>query len=264
MTTTSVDGIVEEYLRHLETALSQLPDARRRQLVAQIKEHIEEARSQLPEESEPAVRNLLDRLGRPEDIAAEALADGAPTGDGQQHRRWIVALFALAILLALGIAIFAITRPSPKGQAASSTRPTTTSPASTSTTRPTTTAPPATVSNPLASGTYANGSPGTPHYFLSVSSSSSGDLTGSVNYLYQDGQTSVVFTFDGSDQNGTATVRPTSVPQNGAASQNPATVPAVISATYGQGSVDLGECVSYLHFAQSLAQCTFTDSPQAP
>jgi hypothetical protein len=50
------------------------------------------------------------------------------------------------------------------------------------------------------------------------------------------------------------------VPQNGSASQNPTTVPAAISATYGPGSITLGECSSYLHFVQSMAQCTFSRS----
>jgi hypothetical protein len=55
-------------------------------------------------------------------------------------------------------------------------------------------------------------------------------------------------------------LHPTSVPQNGSASQNPATVPAAISATYGQDSITLGECPSYLHFVQSMTQCTFASS----
>ncbi len=265
MTTTSVDEIVEEYLKHLDAALSQIPATRRRQLMIEIREHIDQARSELPEESEVAVRNLLSRLGRPEDIAAEALADGPPSADGQPHRRWIVGIVVLAVLLALGIGLFAVTRPSAtSGHSATGTTPTTTNRPATSTAPSTATTPPPTVTNPLASGTYVNGSPGTPHYFLVVSSSPGGDLTGSVDFLYQDGQTSVVFTFQGSGQNGAATLRPTTVPQNGSASQNPSTVPAVISATYGQGSVDLGECTSYLHFVQSMAQCTFTRSPPGP
>lgn len=103
-----------------------------------------------------------------------------------------------------------------------------------------------------------------PHYFLTVSGSSDGTFTGSVDFLYQDGQTSVVFTFDGTGQNGAATLRPTSIPQVGEASQNPATVPAVISATYENGSVTLGECNSYLSSVQSLSQCTFTKSLEGP
>ena len=81
MTTTAVDGLVDEYLRNLEAALGQVPEPRRGQLVSEINEHIEQARAQLPEETETSVLNLLDRLGRPEDIAAEALADEPPADD---------------------------------------------------------------------------------------------------------------------------------------------------------------------------------------
>ena len=58
-----------------------------------------------------------------------------------------------------------------------------------------------------------------------------GSLTGSVNFLYQDGQTSVVFTFDGTVQGLIATLTPTQVPQDGAASQPMGTVPTAISAS---------------------------------
>jgi hypothetical protein len=121
------------------------------------------------------------------------------------------------------------------------------------------------VVNPLTNGVYVNGTQSVPHYYLSLSSVAAGALTGTVGFVYQDGQSSVVFTFDGSSHNGVATLRPTSIPQGaGSASQDPSTVPSAISATYDQGAVNLGECTSYLHFAQSLAQCSFTYSPQGP
>jgi len=126
MTNGTVDGIVEEYLRHLNDALGELPDVRRRQLVDQITEHIQVARSQLPEQSEAALRNLLDRLGPPEDIAAEALTDGPPAGGWRPGRNRIAAFFALVVLLAIGLGVFASTRPATKtNQASTSTVPTT-------------------------------------------------------------------------------------------------------------------------------------------
>jgi hypothetical protein len=117
----------------------------------------------------------------------------------------------------------------------------------------------------LPDGIYVDGGEGTPHYFISLKNGTGGGISGSVAFLYQDGQTSVVFTFDGTVQSGVATLHPISIPQNGgSASQNPATVPSVLSATLGSKSIALGECTSYLHFTESLAQCQFIFSSRGP
>lgn len=67
------DGLVDDYLERLNAELADLPRARRRELVQEISEHIAEARSHLAAQSEAEIRALLERLGEPEDIAAEAL-----------------------------------------------------------------------------------------------------------------------------------------------------------------------------------------------
>jgi len=67
-----VDKLVSDYLRRLNGELRGLPRARRRELVDEISEHIAEARAGLESENEAAIRTLLDRLGDPEEIAAEA------------------------------------------------------------------------------------------------------------------------------------------------------------------------------------------------
>jgi uncharacterized membrane protein len=72
----STDKLVEDYLDRLELELADFPSARRRELVQEISEHIAEARAALESESEADIRNLLDRMGDPADIAAEAR--GAP------------------------------------------------------------------------------------------------------------------------------------------------------------------------------------------
>jgi uncharacterized membrane protein len=66
------DKLVEAYLKRLNSELRDLPRARRRELVDEITEHISEARSDLEVEDEAAIRTLLDRIGAPEDIAADA------------------------------------------------------------------------------------------------------------------------------------------------------------------------------------------------
>ena len=79
MTTADIDQIIADYLHRLDVALSRLPESRRRQLVTEIDEHIKEARAELSDQSEASIRELLDRVGQPDDIAAEAGAPQAST-----------------------------------------------------------------------------------------------------------------------------------------------------------------------------------------
>lgn len=69
---TSADSIVHDYLGRLESELAGVPRAGRREVLDEIKAHIAEGRAWLPEDGEIGVRNLLERLGEPSDIAAEA------------------------------------------------------------------------------------------------------------------------------------------------------------------------------------------------
>ena len=70
MTPTS-EQLVKDYLERLERELGDLPRARRREIIDEISAHIAEARA-AGVEDEASVRSLLDRLGDPADIAAEA------------------------------------------------------------------------------------------------------------------------------------------------------------------------------------------------
>lgn len=152
----------------------------------------------------------------------------------------------------------------PLNSSGESTKPEATAPTTTTTTplvTPTTTIP---LPSPVAqTGIYVDGGQGTPHYILALNNGSNGKVSGSVDFLYQDGQTSVVFTFVGtlSGAGTLATLTPISVPQNnGSASQTPGSIPSQISATLSQGYINLGECTGYLHFVQSEAACGFTFS----
>ena len=68
----TADRAVTTYLKHLDADLADLPPARRREIVDEITEHIAAARAELPAENEAETRSLLERLGDPADIAAEA------------------------------------------------------------------------------------------------------------------------------------------------------------------------------------------------
>src|SRR5258707_3088044 len=72
------DPLVDDYLRRLDAAASALPAPRREELVSEIRDHLQEALRQIPVGGEAAVRNVLDRLGPPEEIAAAAARPAPP------------------------------------------------------------------------------------------------------------------------------------------------------------------------------------------
>ncbi|GAA1231622.1 HAAS signaling domain-containing protein [Oryzihumus leptocrescens] len=75
MSTPSAEDLVLDYLSRLEAAASHLPPERRVELVEEIRSHIDAARESGEARDPAAVRNLLDRLGSPEEIAAAAAPD---------------------------------------------------------------------------------------------------------------------------------------------------------------------------------------------
>ena len=103
-----IDAFVHEYLARLEAAAAGLPTERRTELIGEVREHIEAAISEEAVPTEAAVRNVLDRLGSPEEIvAAEAQPfDGAsgpaaigPDGSATATRAGIGLLEVVALLL---------------------------------------------------------------------------------------------------------------------------------------------------------------------
>ncbi len=97
---TAADHLIDEYLERLNDELADLPRARRRELVREISEHIEAARADLPAQDEREIRELLERLGDPMDIAVEAHA-GAEPATRPRVGAWEVA--AIILLLVGGI-----------------------------------------------------------------------------------------------------------------------------------------------------------------
>ena len=70
--TTEADALILRYLQELEAELHGLPANRRQELLDEVGGHIAAARAELDPETEAGVRTLLERLGEPADIAAEA------------------------------------------------------------------------------------------------------------------------------------------------------------------------------------------------
>ncbi len=78
--------------RRLERAAAQLPRSRRAELVAEIREHIDDALLEAGAADEVVVRNVLERLGPPEEIVAAAGPVQRRSG-----RLELAAMIALAI-----------------------------------------------------------------------------------------------------------------------------------------------------------------------
>ena len=94
MTTMRRDPLVDDYLRRLEAAAADLPRERRAELVGEIEEHVDAALAESGDD-ETAVRNVLERLGSPEEIAAAAA--GPPTAAPERGRLETAALLVLSV-----------------------------------------------------------------------------------------------------------------------------------------------------------------------
>lgn len=69
------EAILAQYFRRLEQALGGLPPERRTQIIEDLRAHVEECLRAEPEHSDATVMAILDRVGDPDEIAREALAD---------------------------------------------------------------------------------------------------------------------------------------------------------------------------------------------
>lgn len=79
MSITQTDHLVEDYLRRLEAAAAKvLTRERATELVGEIRSHIHDALQAGGALDEAGVRNVLERIGPPEEIALAAL-DGSPS-----------------------------------------------------------------------------------------------------------------------------------------------------------------------------------------
>jgi hypothetical protein len=95
MTTMRRDPLVDDYLHRLEAAAAGLPRERRTELVEEIEQHIGEALEDGHDES--TVRNVLERLGSPEEIAAAA----GPPATPARGRLETAALIVLSVSFVL-------------------------------------------------------------------------------------------------------------------------------------------------------------------
>jgi uncharacterized membrane protein len=116
-----VDVLVRDYLAGLDSAATRLPPARRAELRDEVREHIEAALADAGNRDETTVRNVLERLGPPDEIvAAEAAgvedgngvpsSGGAAAVTGSAARMGAVEIIAI-ILLSVGAILLPIVGP---------------------------------------------------------------------------------------------------------------------------------------------------------
>jgi hypothetical protein len=96
---TETHSLVRSYLERLDGALRDVPPARRKEIVSEIREHIGEATGGSAENaSEAEVRTILDQLGDPETIAEDA----RDRFDVPERKGGALEGFALVLLLVGG------------------------------------------------------------------------------------------------------------------------------------------------------------------
>lgn len=78
MNQTRGDALVADYLDRVRAAAARLDPGRREELIQDLREHIAAARAELSPETEAGVRTILERLGDPAVIVAEASVGEAP------------------------------------------------------------------------------------------------------------------------------------------------------------------------------------------
>lgn len=109
------DRLVDKWFRALGKAAKGLPTTQRDDLMSELREHVAAARAELPHETNADVRTILDRLGDPDSIAAEARLGVTPPP--RRSITSIVLAAALTIIVLLcGVSLyFGFARGTPGG-----------------------------------------------------------------------------------------------------------------------------------------------------
>lgn len=114
------DALVRDYLGRLGAAAWRLTVDRRAELVGEVREHIATALAEAGRRDELIVRNILERLGPPEEIvaaerepdaAAPALAAVPPTGANVARAPWGAVEIVALLLLTVGAVLLPFVGP---------------------------------------------------------------------------------------------------------------------------------------------------------
>lgn len=113
------EALVRDYLGRLDAAAASLPPSRRAELAGEVRQHIEMALAEAGGRDEVTVRNVLDRLGPPDEIVdAERDPDSAPPawtitmpGPAAGRTGWGATEIVAILLLTLGAVFLPIVGP---------------------------------------------------------------------------------------------------------------------------------------------------------
>ena len=103
-----LDAICAEYLERLRESLGDLSAEDRRQIVDQVSEHISSAWAALPQQTEAAVREILERLGTPQEIAASAELEGGKPLPPHSRNPILIGAAVAVVLVVIGVGIAAL------------------------------------------------------------------------------------------------------------------------------------------------------------
>jgi beta-lactam-binding protein with PASTA domain len=103
-----LDTICAEYLERLRVSLGGLSAEDRRQILDQLSEHISSARAALPQQTEAAVREILERLGTPQEIAASAALEGDDPLPPHRRNPILIGVAVAVVLVVIVIGIAAL------------------------------------------------------------------------------------------------------------------------------------------------------------
>ena len=114
------EALVNDYIGRLHAAAASLPPSRRAELAGEVRQHIEMALAEAGQRDEVTVRNVLDRLGPPDEIVdAERQVDGPPPGwslapvqaSTAARSPWGAVEIAAVLLLTVGAVLLPIIGP---------------------------------------------------------------------------------------------------------------------------------------------------------
>jgi uncharacterized membrane protein len=104
MTAPHADQLIDGYLARLRVAAPDLPAGAREELIEDMRAHIAEARAREPQETDATILNILDRLGEPDAVVAEArrrpdpFAPAQPSARALPERPGILEIAALVLI----------------------------------------------------------------------------------------------------------------------------------------------------------------------
>jgi hypothetical protein len=103
VTAPHAEQLIDGYLARLRVAATDLPASVRDELIEDMRAHIAEARTRETEETDATILNILDRLGEPELLVAEArrrpdAVASAPSAEPGRYRPGILEIAALVLL----------------------------------------------------------------------------------------------------------------------------------------------------------------------